>query len=57
MYLSDVYTIPASQVGIPAVSVPFGEVVDGRPVGIQFMAPYLGELSLFRISRILEGLH
>jgi len=56
MYLSDVYTVTASLTGGPAISVPFGAVADGRPVGVQFMAPYLGELSLFQISHILERL-
>lgn len=50
MYLSDVYTAPANLVGIPAISVPHGTVADGRPVGIQFIAPYFGELTLFQIA-------
>jgi len=56
MYLSDVYTVTASLTGGPAISVPFGAVADGRPVGVQFMARYLDELSLFQISHILEKL-
>ncbi len=56
MYLSDIYTATANLTGHPAISVPFGAVADGRPVGVQFMAPYLHELSLFQISHILESL-
>jgi aspartyl-tRNA(Asn)/glutamyl-tRNA(Gln) amidotransferase subunit A len=56
MYLSDIYTVLANLVGIPAISVPHGKTSDGRPVGIQFMAPHFGELSLFEIAFALEGL-
>ncbi len=55
MYLSDVYTAPANLVGIPAISVPYGKVSDGRPVGVQFMAKHFDELSLFQVARQLEG--
>jgi aspartyl-tRNA(Asn)/glutamyl-tRNA(Gln) amidotransferase subunit A len=55
MYLSDIYTTPANLAGIPAVSVPFGESSDGRPIGVQFIAPYLHETRLFRIASVLEG--
>ncbi|UCC43653.1 MAG: Asp-tRNA(Asn)/Glu-tRNA(Gln) amidotransferase subunit GatA [Candidatus Zixiibacteriota bacterium] len=56
MYLSDIYTIPASQTGVPALSVPFGQAEDGRPIGVQFTAPWLDELSLFRIAHRLDHL-
>jgi aspartyl-tRNA(Asn)/glutamyl-tRNA(Gln) amidotransferase subunit A len=54
MYLSDIYTAPANLAGIPAISVPFGNVADGRPVGVQFIAPYLQEASLFQIAHALK---
>jgi len=56
MYLSDVYTVSANLARIPAISVPYGKVSDGRPVGVQFMAPHFGELSLLQIAYTLEGL-
>jgi aspartyl-tRNA(Asn)/glutamyl-tRNA(Gln) amidotransferase subunit A len=56
MYLSDIYTATANLTLNPAISVPFGAALDGRPVGVQFMAPYMGELLLFQISHILENL-
>lgn len=56
MYLSDMYTAPANLAGIPGISVPFGHVGDGRPVGVQFLAGHFNELSLFQIVRILERL-
>ncbi|MEW5995379.1 MAG: Asp-tRNA(Asn)/Glu-tRNA(Gln) amidotransferase subunit GatA, partial [Candidatus Zixiibacteriota bacterium] len=56
MYLSDVYTVIANLAGLPAISVPFGQTSDGRPIGIQFMAPHFGERRLFEIASAMEGL-
>jgi aspartyl-tRNA(Asn)/glutamyl-tRNA(Gln) amidotransferase subunit A len=56
MYLSDAYTVTANLTGHPAISVPFGNSADGRPIGVQFMGRYLDELSLFQAAHILEKL-
>ena len=56
MYLSDIYTVSANLACICAISVPFGKVKDGRPVGVQLAAPWFGELSLFQIANSLEKL-
>jgi aspartyl-tRNA(Asn)/glutamyl-tRNA(Gln) amidotransferase subunit A len=53
MYLSDVCTIPANLAGLPGISVPFGGVA-GLPVGVQVMAPALGESVMFRVARAVE---
>jgi aspartyl-tRNA(Asn)/glutamyl-tRNA(Gln) amidotransferase subunit A len=55
MYLSDVCTIPSNLAGHPAVSVPYGTGDDGLPVGIQLLAPALGEPLLFRAAAALEA--
>jgi len=55
MYLSDVCTIPANLAGNTAMSVPFGTGDDGLPVGIQLMAPALGEATMFRAAAVLEA--
>ncbi|MBA2608550.1 MAG: Asp-tRNA(Asn)/Glu-tRNA(Gln) amidotransferase subunit GatA [Actinobacteria bacterium] len=55
MYLSDVCTIPSNLCGDPAISVPFGTGDDGLPVGVQVLAPALGEPALFRAAAALEG--
>ncbi len=55
MYLSDVCTIPSNLCGDPAISVPFGTGDDGLPVGVQVLAPALGESVLFRAAAALEG--
>ena len=39
IYLLDIYTIPASLAGIPALSLPCGFDDAGMPVGLQLMAP------------------
>jgi aspartyl-tRNA(Asn)/glutamyl-tRNA(Gln) amidotransferase subunit A len=53
MYLSDVYTIPANLAGVPALSVPCG-LVEGLPVGLQFIGPHWGESSVLRAGSALE---
>ena len=54
MYLCDVYTIPANLSGHPGMSVPFGTGADGLPVGVQVLAPALGEPQMFRAAKALE---
>ncbi|MGH9157614.1 MAG: Asp-tRNA(Asn)/Glu-tRNA(Gln) amidotransferase subunit GatA [Acidimicrobiales bacterium] len=55
MYLSDVCTIPSNLAGHPAMSVPFGCGADGLPVGVQVMAPALGEPVMFTVAAALEA--
>jgi aspartyl-tRNA(Asn)/glutamyl-tRNA(Gln) amidotransferase subunit A len=54
MYLCDTYTIPTNLVGHPALSVPFGTGEHGLPVGVQVLAPALGEPVMFRVAAALE---
>jgi aspartyl-tRNA(Asn)/glutamyl-tRNA(Gln) amidotransferase subunit A len=54
MYLSDVCTVPTSLAGHPAASVPFGADADGLPIGVQVLAPALGEPVMFRVARTIE---
>ena len=55
MYLSDVCTIPTNLAGHPAVSVPFGEGEGALPIGVQVLAPALGEEVMLRAARVLEA--
>ena len=54
MYLCDTYTIPANLTGDPAMSVPFGTGADDLPVGVQVIAPALGEPVMLQVAAELE---
>ncbi|HCW21766.1 MAG TPA: amidase, partial [Achromobacter sp.] len=49
-----VFTRPANAAGIPAMSVPLFQTPAGLPIGIQFMAPYGDETTLFELAGQLE---
>lgn len=53
MYLNDIFTIPANIAGIPGISVPAG-LVEGLPVGLQFMSGALQEANLFKAAYAYE---
>ena len=55
MYLSDVCTIPTNLAGHAAITVPFGTGEAGLPIGVQVLAPALGEPMMFRVARALEA--
>jgi aspartyl-tRNA(Asn)/glutamyl-tRNA(Gln) amidotransferase subunit A len=54
MYLSDIFTVPASLAGLPAISVPSGFSRDGLPLGVQILGSRLGEESVFAAAGALE---
>lgn len=54
MYVNDVCTIPSNLTGQPAMSVPFGVGDDGMPIGVQVLAPMMGEATMFRAAAVLE---
>nr|BAL59556.1 aspartyl-tRNA(Asn)/glutamyl-tRNA (Gln) amidotransferase subunit A [Candidatus Acetothermum autotrophicum] len=53
MYLSDIFTVPASLAGIPAISIP-GGTVDGLPFGLQLIADKFQEPKLLRAAYAFE---
>ena len=55
MYLADVFTVPASLAGLPAISVPSGLSSAGLPIGMQFIGPAGSEPLLFRLARCVEA--
>ena len=54
MYLCDIFTIPTNLAGHAAMSVPFGTGAHNMPVGVQVLAPALGEQTMFRVAAELE---
>ncbi len=54
MYLNDIFTATANLAGVPAISVPIGEV-DGLPVGGQLIARHFDEQMMFRGAFALEA--
>lgn len=54
MYLCDIFTIPTNLAGHAAMSVPFGTGAYNLPVGVQVLAPALGEQTMFRVAAELE---
>lgn len=55
MYLSDVFTVPANLVGIPAVAVPSGFNAAGLPLSLQIMARHFDERTMLRAAGFFEG--
>ncbi len=55
MYLNDLATIPTNLAGTAALSVPAGLADDGLPVGLQVMAPALGEAVMYRVAAAFEA--
>jgi len=54
MYMNDVYTIPASMTGLPAISLPCGFSAAGLPIGLQLIGPALDEATLLRAAHAYE---
>ena len=54
MYLNDIFTVPASMAGLPAISVPVGLSSEGLPLGLQLIAKPFDEELLFRGAGLLE---
>ena len=54
MYLSDVFTLPASLAGIPGLSVPCGFTSENLPIGLQILGPHFREDLILRIAYQFE---
>lgn len=56
MYLSDIFSVQANVVGMPAISVPNGNDAQGLPIGLQVMAAKFEEAELMAFSKYLMEL-
>jgi len=53
MYLADIYTVSVNLAGVPAISLPCGEV-NGLPVGLQLIGKNFDDIRLLQIAKITE---
>ena len=55
MYLNDVFTVPASLAGVPAMSIPAGLNAEGLPLGLQVIGKHFDEETVFAVSAAIEN--
>jgi aspartyl-tRNA(Asn)/glutamyl-tRNA(Gln) amidotransferase subunit A len=54
MYLNDVFAVPASLAGLPAMSVPGGLDAQGLPLGLHLIGPELDEQAVLNAALAIE---
>ncbi len=54
MYLNDVFAVPASLAGLPAMSVPCGVNSEGLPLGLQLVGPAFDEQGVMNAGLAIE---
>lgn len=54
MYLNDVFAVPASLAGLPAMSVPGGLSREGLPLGLQIIGPAFNEQAVLNAGLAIE---
>ncbi|GAP24340.1 amidotransferase subunit alpha [Gluconobacter frateurii NBRC 101659] len=54
MYLNDVFTVPASMAGVPALSVSAGLDAQGVPLGLQLIGKFFDEETLIAAGHVIE---
>ena len=55
MYLSDIFTVPMSLAGVPALNIPIGETKKKLPVCIQAVGSFFNENDLFNFAEIVNN--
>jgi len=53
MYLEDLFTISANLAGLPAISIPNGNI-DNKPTGIQIIGNFLDESSILNFAHMFQ---
>jgi len=54
MYKLDIFTLPPSLAGVPAINTPIGLSSSGLPIGMQLVGPHFAEARLVRAAHALE---
>ena len=54
MYLNDIFTVPASMAGVPALSVPAGLDHQGLPLGLQIIGRPFDEETIIAVGQAIE---
>jgi aspartyl-tRNA(Asn)/glutamyl-tRNA(Gln) amidotransferase subunit A len=54
MYLSDIFTLAVNLAGVPGMSLPAGFSSQGRPIGLQVMAPHFAEETLLAVGHAFQ---
>ena len=54
MYLNDVFTVPSSLAGLPAISVPAGLSAEGLPLGLQVIGKAWDEQTVLDVGLAIE---
>ena len=55
IYLSDLFTIPASLAGLPSMSVPIALSEKHLPLGIQIITKHFDEYTMLKVAKVLES--
>ena len=55
MYLSDIYTVPMSLAGLPAMNFPAGYGSNKMPIGLQLTANHFQENKIFGLSKFINS--
>ena len=54
MYLSDIYTVPMSLAGLPAINMPAGFSKNNLPIGLQLTANQFKENNIFSLCKFIS---
>jgi aspartyl-tRNA(Asn)/glutamyl-tRNA(Gln) amidotransferase subunit A len=54
IYLSDLFTIPASLAGLPSMSIPISFSNRKLPLGIQIIAKHYDEYTMLKVAKLIE---
>ena len=53
MYLEDLFTISANLAGLPAMSIPNGNI-DNKPIGLQIIGNFLNESEILNFAHMYQ---